>query len=152
MAMILIFCVSSAFSQGGEGATFTVSQKNQRVIEYLGPVVLQVATYNTVPGDANLMLIPNGFICKLTDFYKSGEVSKTAILYSSFSDCRIWSFDGDLNTFYKSGKPKVKTKYVQGKQHGLRITFNEDGTEQKRENYENGVLVVSGFKLDTKSW
>jgi antitoxin component YwqK of YwqJK toxin-antitoxin module len=49
--------------------------------------------------------------------------------------------DGLMTTWYKSGQKREERNYKVGKQDGLWIYYNPDGTERSRNTYKDGEEV-----------
>jgi hypothetical protein len=114
----------------------------KRVIKYKEPVMnLNVGTdyYGNITANPR----PTGLhICSITDYYKTGEPALVGNVVAGDVSCsQLGGFDGQVVAFYKNGNIKRKEPWKAGKLNGVVISYNEDGTELKREEYENGELV-----------
>src|SRR6267142_1725857 len=114
----------------------------KRVIKYREPII------NLNPGTTSNGLgitvhpQPSGLhICSLIDYYRTGEPALVVNLITFNVDCTQGSFDGQAISYYRNGNLKQKSFYKIGKLYGLLITYNEDGTEKRRVEYENGNRI-----------
>ncbi len=126
--------------------TSASSYTYKRVLQYQGSVLnpnLGIGYY----GNATAHITQTGLHnCSLIDYYKSGQPATVLSVRSLSPDCNHWSPNGPGIFYYPSGHIKQRAYYNAGKLQGDVTTYNEDGSIQGHEHYENGILI------DTKTF
>lgn len=124
----------------GQGKLFYDNGNLKQIANYKkGESVGMVTIYkenkpNVLDGTGKLK--NNNVIGEWTYYHEDGKTIETKGSYDdNGKQIGLWQ------SFYKNGKVKAQSTYVNGKREGERTLFNEDGTVSKTEQYSKGELV-----------
>ena len=73
--------------------------------------------------------------------YTKGKVSQSDVPLESCWDSNFSLHNGLFTSWYENGQKQYEINYKDGKEEGLTVYYNEDGTEDYRETYKNGELL-----------
>ncbi len=81
-------------------------------------------------------------VCTVTDYYRTGEIALVGKIIAGDVGCsQRGGFDGQVVAYYKNGNIKRKETWKSGIKNGVVIFYDEEGNENKREDYVNGKLI-----------